>query len=292
MSNYSTQSEMNKVAYVASAIAPGPVQMIMGIVQLAQIILGWFSLTPEIFLRFSFGEKYLSPLRILLAWETLKSFVFGYNLLGALLGFTSPVALFLSFSNLNFSTLFADGMHSFYFQCFVYGFWIRVALHLLVIYKRNLDGKEWHSGSFGISVLEYLPWGLWTWLISFIPVRSLRKAFEVDDWKLYCVLEPTLCYIAAQSLRPLDGLLGTWLLISSVALAIKNNIHYFEMRGRYLDMMDSQIEGMYMQAAFGGANKRETAGFSVIPVPMRFAPAGEMNIEATVQQTLGQKSEA
>ena len=53
-------------------------------------------------------------------------------------------------------------------------------------------------------------------------------------------------------------------------------------------MMDAQIEGQYLQESLAGADKRETAGFSVVPAPLKFE-VKEMNIAATVEETLQQR---
>lgn len=281
-----TRNEIAKMNYLATSVAPGPMQMIAGIIKIIEILLGWFSVTAEVFLRFNFGSRYLSLLRLLLAWWTFQTyktiFFFGSALINALSG-KSNVAMWL-IAPPDLRGLFVGGVHSFLYYLFIYGFFGFSFVHLFVIWKRD---SPYHSMSFGISWLEYLPWDLWHRLVNLIPIPLVRKALQIDDWKLYCWLEPLLCYMAGQSLWSVDGLIGSWLLISSAALFIKNNMLYLEMRGRALDMMDSEIEARYLQAARQGADKRTTAGFTVVPTPIQFE-AAPMNIEATVQETLRQ----
>lgn len=283
----STRNEVNKVITVAGAVAPGPIQALIGWIHVLQILLGWLSVTAEVFVRFSFGERYLSPLRLLLAWWAFKTYRTVYFFIGGLLGFTKNMSLYEWFFNsYDYSNLFNnETSSSFLYVLFVYGFWGFSIVHWLVIAKRKADGVPWHSNSFGISFLEFLPWEIWHWLVSFIPMSMLRQWLQVNDWKLYCILEPLLCYQAAQWLKTYDAFLGSWLVIASVTLAIKNTMLYLEMRGRQLDMMDAQIESHYLQAASSGADKRKTAGYSVVPMPT-IANQQAMDIAATVEKTM------
>lgn len=284
-----TRNELSKASYVAASIAPGPVQMLMGLITLIEILLGWFSITLEVFIRFNFGTRYLSLLRLLLAWWTFNTYKTLYFFITALSGIGNP-AMWL-WQGPDFRSLFAGDVHSFLYQMFLYGFMGLSLLHLLVIWKRDAEGVAWFSMSFGSSFLSFLPWELWEWLISFIPSRLARKALHVDDWKLYCWIEPLLCYIAGQSAWQVDGFIGSWIVIASIALFIKNNMVYYEMRGRALDIQDSEIEGKYLQAARSGAHKSNTAGFAVVPVAMQTLPTA-MDISATVRETLNQQPEA
>ena len=193
---------------------------------------------------------------------------YGYNILGSFMGFANPASL--STINFDMSTMFSNGTHSFLFKLFIWAYCLRCAWHLLEIWRRNLDGVEWHSQSYGISYLEYyLPWDLWNSLIRHIPYSIVRQALEPTDWKIYCIVEPLAGFIAAQVLWRIDGLLGVWMTISSISLAAKSILHYMEFRSRFLNLSDSRIEGQYMQQALQGVNKRETAGFSVTSVPIR-----------------------
>lgn len=44
----------------------------------------------------------------------------------------------------------------------------------------------------------------------------------------------------------------------------------------FINVSDSRIEGQYMQQALQGVNKRETAGFSVVSVPLRNSEVGNL----------------
>lgn len=291
--------------------------MVNMVINLTMIVLSWFSITVEVFLRFEFGERYLSLLCLLLAYMTFQTFQMLYFLVIGLFGLGNPMGWF--FNTPNWGTLLAGGVHSFLYHLFIYGFFGLSALHLIRIAQRENVGQEYHTASFGVSWLTYLPWDVWEgvldisflavghlWhglmrlipvplgrdllerLASYVPVALIRNTLRADDWKFYRFFEPLLCYLMAQTLKPTDGLLGTWLLIASAALFIKNNMVYFNLRSRALDLMDAQIESVYLQAALQREDKRQTAGFTVVPVPMQFADNAEINPSATVEATLGQ----
>ena len=284
-----TRNELTKVSYVAASISPGPIQMIVGLIKVTEILLGWFSITVEVFVRFSFGSRYLSLLRLLLAWWTFQTyktlFFFASALSNTFAGNSNPAMWLWSAPDIR--GLFSAGVHTFLYYMFIYGFFGLSIIHLFVIWRRGVSGSPWHSMSFGISWMEFLPWDAWQRIVNFIPIPLVRKALQIDDWKLYCWLEPLLCYMAGKSLWEADRFIGSWLLIASVALFIKNNMLYLEFRGRALDLADSEIEARYLQAARQGADKRTTAGFTVVPAAMQFE-ASSMSIEATVKETLNQ----
>lgn len=257
---------LNPFSILTSPFAAIP--WLLGYSFVSQLALGWCSTPAEVLIRHSFGERYLSPQRVLMSLYSFQIFGYSYNILGSIMGFASPLALFTS--NFDLHTLFSNGTHSFLFKLFIWAYCLRCGWHLLEIWRRNLDRVEWHSYSYGLSYIEEcLPWDLWRRLISFIPYRIVRQALEPTDVKIYCIVEPVACFFLAQALWRVDGLLGIWMTISSISLAAKNILHYMEFRTRYLNLVDSRIEGQYMQQSLQGVNKRETAGFSVSSVPVR-----------------------
>lgn len=314
----STKDEITKMQFVGSLVTPrGTMEMVNMAINLIMIVLSWFSITVEVFLRHSFGSRYLSVLRLLLAYFAFQVVEGLYFLIAGLFGLGNPMSWFLSPPS--FGALFGGNIHSFLYQTFLYGFFGLSALHLVAIAKRENQGREWHTASFGISWLSYLPWELWEklldvvflvggwlwhgflrlipvplvrelleWLGSQAPAALIRSTLQPDDWKFYRFLEPLLCYMMAQTLAPTDAFLSTWLLIASVALFIKNNMVYFDQRSRMMDFMDSHIESVYLQAALKREDKRNTGGFTVVPVPMQFARNAEMSLSTTVKETVGQ----
>ena len=278
----STKNELSKVTFVASAFAPAPMQFLLVVGKLLEILLGWLSLSAEIFVRFAFGERYLTLLRILLAWIAFLVFRSLYLIAGGLATlFAGGFSLTQGF---DFSGFYQGTTASSIYLKFVYAFWVLSALHILAIWKRNSDGAVWHSHSFGISWLEFLPLSSWNRVIGIIPVLLVRNLLKVDDWKLYCIIEPAICYAAAIALGSIDPFLGAWFTISSITLFIKNWMLYFDMRGRLLDMTDSQIESTHLQAALRGEDKRRTGGFAVVPTP---SLAKLMEVEMNANLNIG-----
>lgn len=275
-----TKQELERACYVASFLAPqAPFKALSVIANIVVIVLGWWSVPLECFIRREFGERYLSWLRLWLGYMMIKTFTFGYVLIGALSGGISTMAFFGYSGGLQ--SIFMNGTHSLLYHLFFYGFIASAILHRYRIWERNQQGR-WHSLSFGVSRLAGLPLQDW---VDRIP--RLSKWVRVDDWFLYTVLEPGLCFALALFLRQFDGLLGTWLLVASIALGLKNALVYFEQRGKLLDLVDAQIESTHLSIALQGADKAQTEGFSVMPVPATgMFSADTLDIAATVADTL------
>lgn len=228
---------------------------------LARIVSGWMSVTIEVFIRRDFGERYLNLLRVISALMLMRTFM-GLRWLRALFLDIIPEALRPELAP------------AFVFNWFQVAFVAMALLHILFILIRNRQSVLWHSQSFGISFLSFLP---------------------VNDWVLYRYIEPALCFGVGTWLHRYDPLLGGWIQGSSVALFVSNNLVYNSARSRILDIMDSQIEGTYFQKMAAGeklGSKRETAGFSVVPVAMdRLTEAMESAaIAETVAETMGEAS--
>jgi len=289
-----TRQELDNVTFVASTFAPGPMQFLLVVSRLFAIFLGWLSLSAEIFVRFRLGERYLTILRVLLAWLAFQVFRQLYYLIGAFL------VLIDGAMNINIVDIvfggggMKPGLGRFIFpeitvayHVFEYAFWFLSALQMILIWKRNSDEVIWHSQSFGLSWLEFLPWGVWNWLVKKLPSRLAQSALVIDDWKLYCLIEPLVCFVVAMALGTYDEVLGLWLRVASVALLFKNWMTYSDMRSRLLDMTDAEIENRYMTESLNGVDKRDTAGFSVVPARHIAAfRSGKLNIAETVSNVM------
>lgn len=281
-----TREELQKLGYLGSLITPPQVgNVLMVMLNVAAIILSWLSVTLEVFIRRNFGERYLNLLRLFLALQVMATFRFFYNAIQAFKGRGNLLSLFWNPAGLN-ALFYGDTSSRVYFL-FWWAYVVVAALHIIAIKRREHQGIEWHSMSFGQSWLEELPlWGLWNWLVSWLPWR-LGAFLNVDEWVMYCVLEPLLCYLASFSVYRLDSLLGTWLWLAAWALFFKNLLVYYELRGRMLDLMDASIESRFLSAALRGESKGQTAGFSVVTVPVKFAEVSEnIDLAAVVQETL------
>lgn len=279
------RDQWQKARHVMSYTMPAaPLNFLSALTGLAMIILDWFKVTLVPFVRIpgTVGERYFSLLHLFLGYMALQSFTFMYSVFGILSGNLSDLA-FLAYSG-SLSTLFISSSGLIY-HLYLYSFLLLSAVHLFTIWRRKRRGIRWHSMSDGISWLEYVPWQLLR-LIPFV-----GKYIRVDALMISRFIEPGICYWAGTLLWQVEPLLGWWLIVSSVALGVSSNVSYVYMRGRVLDLMDAQIESDYLSSALGGAHKRETAGFSVVPVARQWLNEGPIDISASVQETLSSSEE-
>jgi hypothetical protein len=278
-----TTVDNQKLKYLASIVTPRPAFAAMEtLYHVTMIMLGWWSLPLELFLRKEFGERYLSLLRIWIAWMLLGTFTFFYSLFAAMAG--DPMAFF-AYSGMT-QSMWNTGMSGLLYHLFYYAFILLAIWHRYRIWKRGRDGQPWLSICFGVSHLEMIPWQR---LIEKIPYAGsfISRYVTIDDYFLYRFLEPVLCLLLGRLIHPVDGFLGTFITISAVALFVKNAMVYNQMRGQMLDMMDAAISSSYLAEALKGRAKEQTAGFSVIPLPLAGLFEDELDLTATVQDTLG-----
>lgn len=259
-----TRDELAKVEFLTRSLTPGkdifaPIKFIY---TLFMVFLGWISLTLEVFARREFGERYFNPVRIIFAWFTLGFYRFFFVLWFSLSNFSIGGSLFGGGSSFNL------GATTPFFRLFTWGFLIASGAHILRIYLRNKQGIQWHSQSFGISWFSALP---------------------LDDWKLYRFVEPVAFFIVGLILAIFfDRLLGIWIVLAAGSLFLKNQMAYADLRGRYLDLIDSRIESEFLTSAVHGTPKSETKGFSVMPVPAgTVLPEDAASIEETVEEVMG-----
>lgn len=259
--------------FVARIGAPQGVNAIKNISNLIFILLGWVSVTVEVFTRHGFGERYLTPLRCIMAWMALRVFLWFPNIERYFRSYLNPFAGEEPFLIAQAGNLFAN---AFILMCVV---------HLIRIWVRNnVEGKSWHSFSFGISNLDLLiPW------LERLP--GVRQGG--GDWLLYRIIEPVLVLFFAWIVYKFNGVMGWWFYLGGIALFLRNNLVYSNERSRYLDILDARIESHYfnqLQEMQGGnyRSKRETAGYSVVPVPPRILKElRATDIEATVAEMMG-----
>jgi hypothetical protein len=252
---------------IFAVAAPGVAQAISTFSNIFIIVLGWWSIIPEVFLRYQFGERYLTFLRVSFAGIILYvvhkltdywAFTIGSGSLG-----TSVV---------NPYAFPRDPLWS----IFVLGFIVLTINHFVQIWLRHKRQESWHSRSFGISRLEGVPFPL----------------FGGDDWVLYRFYEPALCLILTFIIGRFDNVTSTVLGIGTFALFIKNNLVYFQYRAITLDLVDAKIESSYYNEAAERKPKAKTAGISVVSVvwpKMPAAPGSIDDIEKTVQEAQAKK---
>lgn len=252
--------ETQKMDRLSSYLTPGMFDPLKVLLDILIIILGWVTVSVEVFVRHEFGERYLSWLRLYCAYS--------------IIGVTMAIPMLIS-------VMVADGTMIPYFS-YVLAFIGLSLYHRWRIRQRNLDGIQWHSKSFGMSHLhspqaEKITFGL----------------FALDDWSTYRFFEPLGCFLVGFVCWYISSILGVWIMVASFALLIKNQIVYYKQRGRFLDILDSQIESQYFRPAAKGETKDTTAGFTVLPVSKNPIFANEiLDIGATVEETLSQSADA
>ena len=246
------REEHARMQYLAGLAAPGMVQQLRVLTDIAIILSGWASVTLEVFLRRQFGERYFTPLRHFLGLMVLLVFGSGVSLFTMLtLSGAAPQQAARA--------LFSSSVLGW----FAVAYFIAGLIHRFDIWYRNhYEDRLWYSKSFGISWLNFL--------VGF----RLGPLPPLDDWFIYLYVEPGACFLAGWLLWILGttdveptGPLGSWFMLASFALFAKNQMLYYKERDKFLNMNDSRIEAMYLIASTRGAPKEETAGYVVVSLP-------------------------
>lgn len=144
---------LEDIDFLASSLMPKQTEIIKFFAAVVVIFLSWLSITIEVFFRYQFGERYLSFLRLFLAYSTMGLLVFYFP-------------IFFGFGSLT--------------GWFILAFLVLSAYHWLTIWVRNRSRIPWYSLSFGISRLEGLPLGIFggDWMLCCVtePVFALIVA--------------------------------------------------------------------------------------------------------------------
>ena len=246
-------SDGHKAEFVARLFSGPGFDQVLPMINLVIVVLGWFSLSIEVFLRKDFGERYLSPIRFFLAWFAFSTLAFGgqvVNLMG------------MAYGPREGGEVWKGLLSGLLFHVLYWGFLIMSAWQFRRISKRNKRGERWHSWSFGVSRFSGL-------------IGRKVGSFTIDDWALYRFIEPTAIFALAVLVGLVSVPAGSWLWLASVTLLLKNNYMYAQAHGRLLDLVDAQIEGQYLQAALRGEDKQKTAGYSVVRAPSALDKDGD-----------------
>lgn len=232
------QQEFRKAQYIGSLFGIGIAQQLQFLSDLIAILLGWVTVTVEVFTRHRFGERYLTILRIVLGLFAMSIIV-------------APTSL----SNIAGGSgvgLLGNGLFSL-MQIVV----LIVGLaHIISTWRRTRSGERWHSMSFGISRLEFLAG------------RKIGPS-TIDTWAIYRLIEPLCVLIVGIVIGFIPPLrvFSTWLVLASLAMFVRNNGVYQQMRGRVLDLIDSQIMSEMIVPALQGRPQQQTEGFVAVPIP-------------------------
>lgn len=221
---------------------------------------GWLAVVLEVFIRWNFGERYLTVQRVISAaiWlviinASLNIFNIVPNMVFSMFGFGSGESFNI------FSVLL---------QWPVVLFLLVAIGHLIYIQWRKFFGAPVYSMSNGES---WLFQGLGNLLlkvdnkyIRFIAVRGL-----LNDWICYLVIEPAFWFFIGAITSNFSPFFGGWIMGASAGMALRNHSLYQIKNRRLLDMMDAHIEATQMSKAIAGRPKQETAGFSIVRVSKR-----------------------
>jgi hypothetical protein len=259
----------NSVEQMAAYMVPGSAfNMLRNLEVMLRILLSWSTVTLDVFVRREFGERYLTLSRVIIGLLTIRFFLMLANIQTAFdwLPGVRPLAS-------------ERTINQWYLICFT----LLALLHLARIWQRNHAGRPYHSYSFGLSWLDFLT--------ALPPLRIGRFQFQVTDWMLYRFIEPGLCLTVAWYMLPGPSFTRSWLIWASLAMLVHNNAVYSSRRGRFLDMLDGHIEsGYYNQMrseALGESAAYKAVGYAVMPLPPLPESVHEVDMQATVAETMG-----
>lgn len=261
----------NNVEVMAQYAMPaGTFNMLRNLETIIRIVMSWSTITLEVFIRREFGERYLSFGRMVLGWLTIR--------------------FFLSLANIRTSFSWIPGISPLATEVtvnrwFVTCYLLLCFIHLLRVWQRNREGAPWHSQSFGVSWLEFLT--------ALPPLRLGGLNLRITDFMLYRFIEPGLCLFVALYFVPGPSFTRNWIIWSSLAMLVHNNMVYGMRRSRFLDMLDSQIESGYYNSvreeALDHSSQYQTAGHAVMPMPPKplLEKMDQADLAATVLETMG-----
>jgi len=208
------------------------------------LFMGLFSFPLEVFVRWNFGERYLTILRFFLGGAVL----FGCYMIAAAWSGVPHLARFGEMPG----PPTIEGTYI-VLNCLFTILWIA---HKAMIGWRNHRRIRWHSRSSGASLLLWLPF---------------RDRIG-GQYYIQLFVEPLLALAAggilwqARSGRPL----ALFLLLAGLALLLKGIFAHVQFRGKMLDAIDQHLEGRGFDEAFAewtdqGRVPQSANGFQVTP---------------------------
>ena len=239
---------------LANAFAPSSSALVDGARTLGIGFFGLWASVVEVFLRHSFGERYLGIFR---------------------LTFAGTILFLLWFIPALFSPVGVPGL----LPLFFFGYVAMAILHRWRIWLRFQKSYDWHSMSFGISYLDRFNW----------PGLGVHREWALFRW-WECVIGVVAGLIAIFILREL--VIGFIVITSSICQLIKNNLIFDQFHDRILDLRDAQIEGQFYHRAAFDKPTAERAGIPVIQADWLDTVEEFGNLEDTLTATMGSSSTA
>ncbi len=243
---------------------PKPLQVYRGIV--IELLSGE-TLMLEVFSRHTFGERYLTALRLgegTLFYLLYALVVSGFGLDGLrLLTGVSSVWEFVS--------RIPWALVVYYFAFLALG-----AFHRFEIFYRNLTSDQVvHSHSYGVS-----------WPFRWLAGRQVGRFLTVDEWIIYRYVEPWAWLMVGGLIVLVNGLwqvsrgmvglvnsqagfgaLGGWIVLMSFLLWWKNEAVYAQQREQELDLSDGRIVAAAQAVGNRSIPMEATGGYRVTPIP-------------------------
>lgn len=233
----------------------------------AMMIMGWFSISAETFLRRDFGERYYSKGNFMIG----LLFMAVFYLLGSVMGdWTGRAASFFRAAESGSDSLFGWIIAAYVFLGL---------LHRLKIWGRAESGTRRHSIYDGDSWLLYIA-PLFTVVINFLLKVGLRllqvmqilrftltqeqreavlKANPIDNNVEFTqrVIEPiTLLILAGLALLSGFGITGSWLLWSALSVAFYSALRHDAAYQQDMDRFDMALEAQCLAPAVLGKSDR------------------------------------
>lgn len=275
-SQQQTASPRNNAEIMARYMMHGTTfNFLRNIENISKILMGWSSLTLEVFTRREQGEDYLSIGRFLICLLMIR--------------------MFLAFANIQTSMSFIPGISPLASertinQVFYFCFIVVTIAHLFRTAWRNNQGIPWHSDSIGVSYFDFLQ-RLPSFTIGGINV-------QITSWMIYRWIEPCLCFVIIWLVMPVS-FTRSYLLWAAFSMFVHNNLVFNMQRRKYLAIVNARIEStvtkLIQDEAFGTGNPSvtQTMGYPVMPIPPMIESLGIQpgDIEATVAETMGASEE-
>lgn len=232
-------------------------------------ILGWFTVTIEVFLRHDFGERYYNKLNFLAGFLVLGFWALIIGGISSLIG-QAAIPLPGPRGEAVGGAVGSLGGFSFGIFFFWLGYVVLGILHFIRIWWRNRTNQPIHSLDPGKSRLEWLGKLLigTANLVASIPVKLFARTLsDADKEKLTSILpivqdsrafterflEPILVWLLGFILTSSGaGVLGLWLVFGAVALSVYTNYRYEAERHQFLDLRDQMLEAKYLPQAMAG----------------------------------------
>lgn len=204
---------------------------------LALVLLNVLTLPPELFLRKDFGERYVSPAKLLV---TLIAVQF----------IQVPILIFVLVG-------VAPDLENEYY--WVYTLATMVLFNLLFFglglirytgaRDRSRRGERWHSRCDGVSN-------------RLVTATTFGKK-ESTEWRVRQFTEPSVTFCLGMLGCVFGPVVGLYLMIAALLMAVKVSAMYAKGRAMYLDHHDDIIESEQWARAMEGAPVEETEGFRV-----------------------------